>query len=92
MSKNVMIIDDGLILTAGETIQIYRQRLGWSQAKLAIHSGISRNAISLIERDETIHPTADTLIKLLLAIGYKSVNCKHPAEGILTLKPSKEAS
>lgn len=51
----------------GEKIKALRQERGWSQAQLAIKSGVSRSHISLIELRRLLDPRADVLLKLAKA-------------------------
>jgi transcriptional regulator with XRE-family HTH domain len=53
----------------GRAIKVERERLGWSQYRLAEESGVSRPTIANIERGDTEGPQVDTLKKLALAMG-----------------------
>ena len=48
-------------MTVGEKIQAYRKRLGMSQEELGQKLLVSRQTISLWEKDQTV-PTIDNLI------------------------------
>lgn len=50
-------------MTLGEKIQIYRKQLGMSQEELGQKMFVSRQTISLWEKDQTV-PTIDNLIRL----------------------------
>lgn len=50
-------------MTVGEKIQAYRKRLGMSQEELGQKLLVSRQTISLWEKDQTV-PTIDNLIRL----------------------------
>lgn len=54
-------------MSLGQKIRQLRQQRGWSQAQLAMKSGLSRSHISLIEMRETVHPRTDALFKLARA-------------------------
>ncbi len=51
----------------GEKIYLERRRAGISQAQLAKISGVSRNAISMVERNVT-EPNLRTMVALCLAL------------------------
>jgi transcriptional regulator with XRE-family HTH domain len=55
-------------LTLGESIRIIRRRAKMSQAQLARKSGLSRGAISLLERNG--NATLGTLIKVGEVLGF----------------------
>lgn len=59
------IVDD-MSLAIGQRITLERETRGWSMAELATRSGVSKAAISKIERHET-SPTAALLMKLAAA-------------------------
>lgn len=50
-------------MTVGEKIQTYRKQLGMSQEELGQKLLVSRQTISLWEKDQTV-PTIDNLIRL----------------------------
>jgi len=52
------------IIGLGLKIKQLRQERGWSQAQLALKSGLSRSHISLIELRKFSHPRTDVLMKL----------------------------
>jgi transcriptional regulator with XRE-family HTH domain len=47
-----------------------RKKKGWSQATLALHSDLSRTAISDYEKRKRVHPDVDALSKIANALGY----------------------
>ena len=59
--------DNTLAALVGERIRYYREKLGWSQARLAEKAGTSTNHIGLIERGEK-NPTITTLEKITSAL------------------------
>ena len=50
-------------MTMGEKIQLLRKKQNWSQETLAEKLSVSRQAVSLWERDES-QPELDKLLKL----------------------------
>ncbi|MFC2061453.1 helix-turn-helix domain-containing protein, partial [Elusimicrobiota bacterium] len=44
-----------------ENIKKYRQKMGWSQQKLAEKTGMSYNLITKIEQGAATNPTMETL-------------------------------
>lgn len=46
-----------------------RKKSGWSQQKLAEHSGLSYNTITKIEQGAATMPTIQTMIKIADAFG-----------------------
>ena len=54
--------------TLGEKLRELREVRGWSQAQLAMKSGITRSHISLIELGRLANPRADVLLKLARAL------------------------
>lgn len=52
----------------GKKLKELREERGWSQAKLAMKSGVSRSHISLIELERIKHPRAGVLINLARAL------------------------
>ena len=50
-------------MTVGERIQMYRKQLGFSQEELGQKLLVSRQTISLWEKNQTV-PTIDNLIRL----------------------------
>lgn len=69
-------------VSIGDRIRVLRLERNLSQRKLAAASGISANALSLIERGKT-SPTASTMQKLAVALGVKiSDFFESPGEGI----------
>lgn len=59
--------DNTLAALVGERIRYYRNKRGWSQAKLAEKAGTSTNHIGLIERGEK-NPTLATLEKITFVL------------------------
>lgn len=55
-------------MTIGENIQKYRKSVGFSQEELAQKLFVSRQTISLWEKDQTI-PTIDNLMRLKKVFG-----------------------
>ncbi len=47
-----------------KNIKRHREKLGWSQQKLAEKAGLSYNAITKIEQGAAKNPRMETLIKL----------------------------
>lgn len=63
MAKQILIID-----SLGRELAKMRKHQNWTQEKLAELSGVSDVTISRIENEE-IHPTTETVQKLLLPFG-----------------------
>jgi transcriptional regulator with XRE-family HTH domain len=61
-------------------LRLERDARGWSQADLAEHSGVSKAAISKIEREE-MSPTAVTLVRLAGAFDLTLAGLLVRAEG-----------
>ena len=57
------------MLNLSQTIRIKRESLGWSQEKLAIISGLTRDYIKSIESGANKHPRTDKLIRIAMALG-----------------------
>ena len=57
-------------ITVGQLIAIKRRELKWSQEDLACESGLSRNQIGRIERDEC-NPMVETIEALEAALGIE---------------------
>ena len=57
-------------ITVGQLIAIKRRELKWSQEELAWQSGLSRNQIGRIERDEC-NPMVETIEALEAALGIE---------------------
>ena len=57
-------------ITVGQLIAIKRRELKWAQEELAWQSGLSRNQIGRIERDES-NPTVETIEALEEALGIE---------------------
>lgn len=57
-------------ITVGQLIAIKRRELKWSQEELAWQSGLSRNQIGRIERDEC-NPMVDSIEALEAALGIE---------------------
>ena len=51
------------MMTIGEKIQFYRKNLGLSQEELGQKLYVSRQTVSLWEKDQTV-PTIDNLVQL----------------------------
>lgn len=66
-------------MTPGELIRAARARHGISQQQLALRAGTGQSAISRLERSE-ISPTAETLDKLLHAMGEQIALSSVPLE------------
>lgn len=60
----------GTPLTIGETIMLARKRLGMTQSQLADKAGVSRNMISLVERNRA-NVTIGTLIDISAGLGCR---------------------
>ena len=58
-------------MTVGEKIQTYRKQLGMSQEELGQKLLVSRQTISLWEKDQTV-PTIDNLIRLREIFGVSA--------------------
>lgn len=71
---------DETALRLASCLQAEREARGWSQAALAGHSGLSKAAISKIERGE-ISPTAVTLVRLAGAFDLTLAGLLLRAEG-----------
>ena len=66
-----ILIADNARVTFGETLRIYRSRVGISQQELADKAGVSRNYISLIERDMASNLSLGVLIRVAEAANTK---------------------
>src|ERR1700679_3755221 len=73
-------IEDDAGTRLAERLKLEREAHGWSLADLAERSGVSRGAISKIERGES-SPTAGLLVRLAEARGRggSAVACRRPA-------------
>lgn len=49
-----------------------REKLGWTQEKLAKKSGIAREHIASLEKNPEANPTKSTMEKIATAIGMKA--------------------
>jgi transcriptional regulator with XRE-family HTH domain len=74
-----MIVDKTLSSIAAR-VRFEREARGWSQAALAEHSGVSKAAISKIEREE-MSPTAVILVRLASAFELTLAGLLLRAEG-----------
>lgn len=57
-------------ISFGKTIALYRKNKNWSQSDLGKAAGISRNFVSMIERDEA-NVTIGTLSAVCAALGIE---------------------
>ena len=55
-------------ISIGKTIMLYRKNKGWSQTDLAKEANVSRNYISMIERDDA-NVTIGTLKNVCVSLG-----------------------
>ncbi len=74
------IIDDDAGTRLAERLRLEREARGWSLADLAVRSGVSRAAISKIERGES-SPTAGLLVRLAVAFDLTLAGLLARAEG-----------
>lgn len=67
-------------MTVGEKLQIYRKRAGLSQEELGTMLFVSRQTVSLWEKDQTL-PTVDNLVKLkeIFGVSLDELICDAPA-------------
>jgi transcriptional regulator with XRE-family HTH domain len=72
--------DDALDLRLAERLAALRLARGWSLEDLAARSGVSRGALSRIERAE-VSPTAAQLNRLCVAFGWTLSRLMAAAEG-----------
>ena len=63
----------------GEALRAARRAAGWSQEELAEQAGISRNYVSLLERDER-SPTVAVLIDVCRALGVSAADVVRQIE------------
>lgn len=63
-------VSDELAVVFGETLRMYRKKLGWSQMKLAMEADMHLNAIGNLERGER-NPSLQTVVTLCQALGVK---------------------
>ena len=73
------VVDDSATRIAGR-LRYEREARGWSLAELAAHSGVSKAAISKIERGE-VSPTAVVLVRLAGAFDLTLAGLLLRAEG-----------
>jgi len=57
----------------GDELRAARVAAGWSQEELADRAGISRNYVSLLERNEK-SPTVDVLLAVCRALGVSAAD------------------
>ncbi|WP_407569612.1 helix-turn-helix domain-containing protein [Deinococcus altitudinis] len=74
-----LIIDNTTELIA-QRVRLEREVRGWSQAELAAHAGVSKAAVSKIERGE-VSPTAALLVRLAGAFDLTLAGLLLRAEG-----------
>ena len=89
-------------MTVGEKLQIYRKRAGLSQEELGAMLFVSRQTVSLWEKDQTL-PTVDNLVKLKEIFGvtldalvcdaesYTDENCDMPIDSAAGQSEEAEA-
>lgn len=63
-------------MTMGEKIQLLRKKQNWSQEILAEKLSVSRQAVSLWERDES-QPELDKLLKLAKIFSVTKIGRAH---------------
>jgi transcriptional regulator with XRE-family HTH domain len=63
----------------GDELRAARLAAGWSQEELADRAGISRNYVSLLERNEK-SPTVDVLLAVCHALGASAADLLRRVE------------
>jgi transcriptional regulator with XRE-family HTH domain len=66
-------------MSLGKELRRVRLRAGLSQEELAFKADISRNYVSLLERDEK-SPTVQTLFRICRALGVRASKIIAPVE------------
>ena len=67
-------------INVGERIKFFRNKLGWSQEKLALQAEINTAFLGHLERGLK-NPTIKTLEKITFALGV-SLSCLHTSEAL----------
>ena len=58
--------------TLGERLKAVRRRLGMSQEELALRSGVTKEAIEVVESGKRLYMRSDHLARLVKALGVSA--------------------
>jgi transcriptional regulator with XRE-family HTH domain len=81
------------VVRFGADVRLLRNRRGWTQARLASESRVSRWVISQIEVGRSDRITAERLIRVVAALGgYLSIRIQYQGEGLDRLRDRRHAN